>query len=80
MSTSEAKYVVTLEACKATIWLSSLVGDLGITVEMSLLHYDSQSAIQLAKNLVFHVKTKHVVVKFHSIQEILSTCSLSRFM
>ncbi|KAI5068127.1 hypothetical protein GOP47_0016472 [Adiantum capillus-veneris] len=36
-----------------------------------MLHFDSQSAIQVAKNPVFHAKTKHVDVKYHFIREVL---------
>ena len=42
------------------------MGDLGISVEVPTLHRDSQSAIMLAKNPVFHVKTKHIDVKYHT--------------
>ena len=38
---------------------------------MPMLHCDSQSAIMLAKNLVFHAKTKHIGVKYHFIQDVL---------
>ena len=36
-----------------------------------MLHCDSQSAIQLARNRVYHSKTKHVDVKYHFIREML---------
>ncbi|MCO5562243.1 hypothetical protein L7F22_015869 [Adiantum nelumboides] len=48
-----------------------LVGDLGIVGETPVLHYDSQSAIQLARNPEFHAKTKHVDVRYHFIRDIL---------
>ena len=67
MSTTEAKYIAVAEACKEALWLARLVGDLGIRLEMPMLHCDSQSAIMLAKNPVFHAKTKHVNVKYHCI-------------
>lgn len=70
-STTEAEYVAASEACKEAIWLSRLVADLGIKEEMPVLHCDSQSAIQLAKNPVFHAKTKHVDVKYHFIREVI---------
>ena len=47
------------------------MGDLGILVEVPTLHCDSQSAIMLAKNLVFHTKTKHIDVKYHFIWDVL---------
>ncbi|MCO5582244.1 hypothetical protein L7F22_036136 [Adiantum nelumboides] len=70
-STTEAEYVAENEACKEAIWLGRLVADLGIKVDMPELYCDSQSAIQLAKNLVFHSKTKHIDVKYHFIREVL---------
>ena len=45
--------------------------DLGISVEVPTLHCDSQSAIMLAKNPVFHAKTKHIAVKYHFIRDVL---------
>ena len=60
-STIEVEYVATIEACKEAIWLGRLIKDLGIKSEMPQLHCDSQSAILLVENLVFHVKTKHIV-------------------
>ncbi|MCO5582215.1 hypothetical protein L7F22_036107 [Adiantum nelumboides] len=71
LSTTEAEYVAASDACKEAIWLTRLVGDLGIVGEVPVLHCDSQSAIQLARNLVFHAKTKHVDVRYHFIRDIL---------
>ena len=53
LSTAEAEYVVATEACKEAIWLSRLVGDDVLLGEVPILHRDSQSAIQLARNPVF---------------------------
>ncbi|MCO5607397.1 hypothetical protein L7F22_061593 [Adiantum nelumboides] len=71
LSTIEAEYVAASKACKEAIWLTRLVGDLGIVREIPVLHCDSQSAIQLARNRVFHAKTKHVNVRYHFIREVL---------
>ena len=71
MSTTETEYIAVSEACKEAIWLARLVRDLSIIVEMPTLHCDSQSAIILAKNLVFHAKTKHIDVKYHFIRDML---------
>ena len=77
MSTTKVEYIAVSEACKEAIWLARLVRDLGITVEMPTLHCDSQSAIMLAKNPVFHAKTKHIDVKYHFISSIC-TCIYHR--
>ena len=70
LSTTKAEYVAASEACKEALWLSRLVADLGCTNDTPLLHCDSQSAIQLARNPVFHSKTKHIGVKYHFIREV----------
>ncbi|MCO5609880.1 hypothetical protein L7F22_064113 [Adiantum nelumboides] len=70
-STTEAEYVAASKACKEAIWLGRLVTDLGIKEHVPMLHCDSQSAIQLARNPVYHSKTKHVDVKYHFIKEML---------
>ncbi|MCO5614868.1 hypothetical protein L7F22_069153 [Adiantum nelumboides] len=71
MSTTDAEYVAASKASKETIWLARLVLELGIFAKTPTLHCDSQSAIMLANNLVFHAKTKHISVKYHFIQDVL---------
>ena len=73
VSTIEGEYVAaTSEASKEAIWLARLVGDLGIKVQLPLLHCDNQCAIALAKNLVFHAHTKHIDVRHHFVRECLA--------
>ena len=68
MSIIKAHYIAVVEACnKEELWLACLMGDLGVTIEMPMLHWDSQSAIMLAKNPIFHAKTKNIDVKYHFI-------------
>ena len=45
--------------------------DVGILVEVPTLHCDSQSAIMLVKNPMFHAKTMHIDVKYHFIRDVL---------
>jgi hypothetical protein len=35
------------------------------------LDYDSQSAILLAKNLSYHLKTKHIYVQYHFVRDMV---------
>ncbi|MCO5567131.1 hypothetical protein L7F22_020817 [Adiantum nelumboides] len=70
-SITEAEYVAASEACKEAIWLGRLVTDLGIKEKAPRLHCDSQSAIQLVRNPVYHSKAKHVDVKYHFIWEMV---------
>ena len=40
------------------------------------MHCDSQSAIFLAKNQVYHARTKHIDVRFHKIKELVFSSEL----
>jgi hypothetical protein len=37
------------------------------------MHCDSWSAIYLAKNQVYHARTKHIDVRFHKMRELIVT-------
>ena len=62
LSTTEAEYISLVEAIKEGLWLRGLTEELGYQQEEVSVGCDSQSAICLAKNNVFHDRTKHFVV------------------
>ena len=68
MSTTKVEYVATTEAGKEMIWLHGFLDELGKKQEMGILHSDSQSAIFLTKNSIFHSKSKHIQTKYHFIR------------
>jgi hypothetical protein len=76
MSMTEAEYMAAAEAVKEALWLTGLVKELGIQQVGVPLYCDSQSAIYLAKNQVYHVRTKHIDVRFHKIRELVATGEL----
>ena len=59
------------KAVTEAIWLHGLLKDLGVSQEQLDVYSDSQSAIHLAKNQVFHSRTKHIDVRYHFVREIL---------
>ena len=68
LSTTEAEYIALTEGAKELIWLQCLFGDFDCPQQGSTLYCDSKSAIDLAKNAVFHSKTKHIEVHYHFIR------------
>ena len=60
-----------IEAMKETICLQELLDDLRIDQDPLKINCDSMSAIYLAKNQVYHARTKHINVRLHFIWEIL---------
>ncbi|KAG8490001.1 hypothetical protein CXB51_016020 [Gossypium anomalum] len=71
LSTTEAEYMAVTEAVKEAIWLQGMVKTLGLVQEHINVYCDSQSAIHLAKNQVYHARTKHIDVRFHFVREII---------
>ncbi|KAL8115253.1 hypothetical protein AgCh_021912 [Apium graveolens] len=51
--------------------------ELGKKQADSALYSDSQSDIHLAKNPVFHVRTKHIQLRYHFTRELISNGTLS---
>ena len=64
------------EAVKEAIWLQGLLDDLGVGQKQVTVFCDSQSAIHLAKNQVYHARTKHIDVRYHFMREIIEEGSL----
>ncbi|KAK3032119.1 hypothetical protein RJ639_037423 [Escallonia herrerae] len=69
LSTTEAEYMALTKAAKEALWLKGLVEELGFQQHGVLLRCDSQNAMDLAKNQVFHARTKHIDVCYHRVWE-----------
>ena len=71
MSSTEAEYrALTTSACEA-IWLRRLLSEIDYFDESkpTTIYCDNQSVQALAKNLVYHSRTKHIDVREHFIRE-----------
>ena len=65
-SSTEAEYRAMSQAAAEVTWLVRLLAELGVPHTCPVtLHCDSQSALQLARNPVFHERTKHIEVDCH---------------
>ena len=66
----EAEYRgATVAACKV-VWLKRILKDLGVPIKDPIpLYCDNMSNIHLARNPVFHPRTKHIEVHYHFICE-----------
>jgi hypothetical protein len=66
-STTEAEYIAVCYACKEVIWLKGLYVELSGDTTCIDLFCDSQSAIYLTKDQMFHERIKHIDVKYHYV-------------
>ena len=68
LSSTEAEYRGAAVAACEVAWLRTLLEDLGVQVDQQVvIHCDNLSSIQLARNPVFHARTKHIEVHYHYV-------------
>lgn len=70
LSTTEAEYIALSEAAKETAYIKALLLDLKLWKKQTVtLYCDNQGAGKLAKNPVYHSKTKHIDIRYHYIRQ-----------
>jgi hypothetical protein len=71
-SSTDAEILAMNFAAKEIVWLRGLLNEMYCPQELpTVLRGDSQSAILLSRNPVFHKRTKHVMIKFMYLVECL---------
>ncbi|GMJ05854.1 cysteine-rich RLK (RECEPTOR-like protein kinase) 8 [Hibiscus trionum] len=69
-SSAEAEYRSMASATTEVVWLRGLLHELGFQQKQpTVLYSDSQPALQIASNPVFHERTKHIEIDCHFIRE-----------
>jgi hypothetical protein len=71
-STTEVEYIAVRDACKEVVWLKVLYDELSGDTSCIDLFCDSQSAIYLIKDQIFHERIKHIDVKYHYVREVIA--------
>lgn len=79
LSSAEAEYMSLKEATKESLYLQNIIKELflenntynykGLFNSLNTIKTDSLSAIELAKNPVYHARTKHVDITYHFVRE-----------
>ncbi|CAM8899443.1 unnamed protein product [Rhodiola kirilowii] len=68
-SSAESEYRALAGACGEALWLARLLADLGVPLSTPIYTYcDNQAALHLARNPVFHERTKHVEIDCHFVR------------
>ena len=74
LSTTEAEYMALAEGAKQLRWLQCFIWELGIDQSQpTSLCSDNLGAITLSQDATYHVRTKHINVAYHFIQDRKST-------
>jgi hypothetical protein len=69
-SSYESEYIRAANAMCQALWLARVLAEVqGSALSTPLLRVDNKSIIALIKNLVLHVQSKHIEVKYHLVRE-----------
>ncbi|TFY78270.1 hypothetical protein EWM64_g5745 [Hericium alpestre] len=72
LSSTEAEYVAMTHAAKEVLWTRAFLGEIISPFDKpTTLYADNQSAITLAKDNLYHARTKHIAIRFHFIRDIV---------
>ena len=71
LSSTEAEYIAATEACKEAMWLQSILKEIDRKFYNATIFMDSQSALYLCKDPVYHERSKHIDVRYHFIRDMV---------
>ncbi|XP_062080853.1 secreted RxLR effector protein 161-like [Humulus lupulus] len=69
LSTTEAEFMATTEAFKEAVWIKGLLKEIQMFEDKTVIYSDSQSAIYLSKNPVYHERSKHIDIRMFWIRD-----------
>ena len=77
-SSAEAEYRSMATKTSELMWLKALLASLGVFHESTMrLFCDNQVALHIAKNPVFHERTKHIELDCHFVRKKLEASDLA---
>ena len=68
-SSCESEYVGLSDSGNEAIYLNQLQGEFNVGGPSVLLNGDNESSLKLAENPVFHQRSKHILLKYHSLRD-----------
>jgi hypothetical protein len=78
LSSTEAEYMIAVEAGKEILWMRNILGEFGFPQEgSSTLHIDNQSAINVSKNPEHFGRMKHLDLRFFWLRDVVEEGSIT---
>lgn len=68
-STAEAEYLAVDSCCAQVLYMKQQLEDFGLHYDHIPIKCDNTSAINLTKNPIQHLRTKHIEIRHHFIRD-----------
>ncbi|GJZ38528.1 retrovirus-related pol polyprotein from transposon TNT 1-94 [Tanacetum coccineum] len=69
ISTTEAEYVSARKACQQVLWMKQVLIDYDVRLYDIPIMCDNKGAIDLSKNPIQHLRTKHIEIHHHFLRD-----------
>lgn len=71
LSSTEAEYIALTTAAKEAVYLKRLMKEIGMSgyENATVLYGDNLSAQHLARNPIYHARSKHIDIRYHFVRE-----------
>jgi hypothetical protein len=70
LSSTEVEYMAASQASCEAIWLCKLlVGLFGVQLRPTVIYCNNHRCIKLSKNPIFHDRSKHIEIRYHSLRD-----------
>ncbi|GKA94898.1 retrovirus-related pol polyprotein from transposon TNT 1-94, partial [Tanacetum coccineum] len=69
ISSAEAEYVAVVGCYAQVLWIKNQLADYDILYDKVPIFCDNISAIAISNNLVLHLRTKHIDIRYHFIRD-----------
>jgi len=70
--------MVATQAYNEAIQMERLMEEFGHTQQKILVYCNSQSALHIARNPSFHLRTSHIDVQYHFVREVVQKVSIRK--
>ena len=78
LSSTEAEYMALCQAAKESVWMVDFLKNLGISIhDTMVVNADNQGSMALAKNPVFHDRSKHIDIQYHFTRDLVKEGRIS---
>ena len=77
LSIAETEYLAAALCCSQLLWIKQQLEDFGIKCGPVPIFCDNTSAVNIAKNLVQHKRTKHIDIRHHFLRDNVEKCLIT---